>query len=107
MNLPAGVTAKADAAGATLTGICNATGGAAGGTTLAKFTAASGTTPSQVRLAVIKADGFTAGEFATANLDFTGAAPAASAFTVVSVSATDINGVTISGITVAPAVQIK
>jgi hypothetical protein len=107
MNLPAGVTAKADAAGATEAGICNASGLAGGGTTVAKFTATAGAAPGQLRMAVIKAEGFNVGEFVTANLDFTGDAPAASGFTVATLSVTDINGNTISGMTVAPAVQIK
>jgi hypothetical protein len=107
VNLPAGVVAKADTSGATEAGICNATGLAAGGTTVAKFSAASGATPAQIRMAVIKADGFASGEFVTTNLDFSGTAPTAGDFTIAAAFVSDINGVTVSGLTVVPTVQIK
>ena len=104
MNLPAGVTCKADADGTAQAGTVTASGVAANGTPVAKFTAPSG----QLRIAVIKAQGFTTGEFATANLDFTGTAPAASGFTVVGAPVvSDLNGNPITGLTVTSALQIK
>lgn len=107
MNLPAGVTAKADTAGLPDSGIVVVSGAAAGGFVGAKYTAASGSAPGQIKIAVIKADGFNGGEFVTVNFDFTGDPPAASGFTVAALSVVDLNGVTISGLAVTPAVQIR
>lgn len=107
MNLPEGVTARADSAGATEAGVVAASGDAQGGTAVAKYTDASGSTPGQVRAAVVKAQGFTTGEFVTINCDFTGTAPTAAGFTVAALSVTDVNGVAITGLSVTPAVQIQ
>jgi hypothetical protein len=75
-----------------------ASGVAAAGTTVAKFTAAPA---GQLRIAVIKPQGFTTGEFATATLNFTGTAPTASSITLVGTPVVaDLNGNTISGLTI-------
>jgi hypothetical protein len=108
MNVPAGVTASTDPDGATAAGICAASGVAAGGTTVAKFSAAAGATPGQLRMGVIKAEGFAAGEFATAKLTFGATVPDASVFTVAgTLIVSDINGNPISGLTVTPSIQVR
>jgi hypothetical protein len=101
INLPAGVTCSAATDGTTASGVVTASGLAGGGTPVAKFVAAAGSTPGQIRIGVIKADGFNVGEFATVNVNFTSDAPAASSFTVAGTPViADLNGNTISGLTI-------
>jgi hypothetical protein len=101
INLPAGVTCSAATDGTTASGVVTASGLAVGGTPVAKFVAAAGSTPGQIRIGVIKADGFNVGEFATVNVNFTSDAPAASSFTVAGTPVmADLNGNTISGLTI-------
>lgn len=107
VNLPAGVTVKANSSGVPDTGIVVVSGAATGGFVGAKYTAATGSAPGQIKIAVIKADGFNGGEFVTVNCDFSGDPPAAGGFTVAALSVVDLNGVTISGLTATPAVQIR
>lgn len=101
VNLRSGVSCKSDSDGTTQSGVVKASGVALNGTAVAKFTAASGATPGQIKMAVIKAEGFTAGEFVTVTIDFTGDAPKASDFTIAGTpSIVDVNGVPISGLTI-------
>lgn len=104
VQLPSGVTCKSDATGLTDATAAVASGAAEGGTLVGNFTAATG----KVRIAVIKTSGFGPGEFATLNLDLSGAAPSASDFSVSGLSVVDFNnGAIISGLTATAAVQIK
>jgi hypothetical protein len=101
INLPAGVTCGAAADGTTATGVVTASGAADKVASVGKFTAASGAFPGQLRINAINASGFNVGEFATANVNFTGSAPAASSFTLVGAPVVvDLNGNPISGLTI-------
>src|SRR5690349_19300572 len=80
VNLPPGVTAKADKSGGTMEGVVAASGGAQGAPSAAKFTPAEGAAPARVRLVLVKPVGFGAGEFATLNLDIIGAPPRSTDF---------------------------
>lgn len=101
VNLRSGTSCKSDSDGTTQAGVVKTSGVAANGTAVAKFTTASGVTPAQVKMAVIKAEGFNAGEFVTVTLDFTGDAPKASDFTIAGTpSIVDVNGVAINGLTI-------
>lgn len=64
LDLPAGVTVLADANGSVSASVLLAGGLAAGNSlTFAKYTAASGTIPGKVHLALISGSGFSAGQF--------------------------------------------
>lgn len=114
VQLPAGVTCRADATGLTDAGSVLASGSAQGGVLLGNFTAAAGGTPGQVKLAVIPnlnsatTAGFATGEFATLNLDFSGAAPSVGDFTISGLNVVDFtSGQVINGLTATVAVQIR
>lgn len=107
LNLPPGVTAKADRTGATLAGVVVHSGKAQGAISVGKFTPAAGAASGQVRVAVIKADGFGTGEFATLNLDIAGAPPATTDFSTTAMSVTDINGRVINGLTASLALRVR
>jgi hypothetical protein len=64
LDLPSGVTVLADANGSVSASVLLAGGAAAGNSlTSAMYTAASGTTPGKVHLALISTTGFSAGHF--------------------------------------------
>jgi hypothetical protein len=107
VNLPPGVTAKADKVGATLEGVVVASGGAHGALSAAKFTPAVGAAPARLGLALVKTEGFGTGEFATLNLDITGALPHLTDFSMAAMSVSDINGAAITGLTAALSLQLK
>ena len=107
VNLPPGVTAKADKTSATMEGIVVASGGAQGAPSAAKFTPAEGSAPSRVRLVLVKPAGFGTGEFATLNLDISGAPPRPADFSTSGLSVSDTNGTAINGLTAALSLQLK
>jgi hypothetical protein len=107
LNLPPGVTAKADKTGATQAGVVVPSGVAQGAISVAKFTPGEGAAAGQVRIAIIKTDGFGAGEFVRVKLDVNGSPPRESDFSTAGLSVTDINGATISGLTATPSLQIR
>ncbi len=69
ITLPAGVTVKSSTPPQTDNGVVTATGTAAGSSVVAVYSAATSTLSSTVRILIAKADGFSAGEFATVNCD--------------------------------------
>jgi hypothetical protein len=107
VNLPPGVTAKADKTGATMENVVVASGGAQGAPSAAKFTPAEGAAPARVRLVLVKPAGFGSGEFATLNLDIIGAPPRSSDFSTTGMSVSDTNGTAITGLTAALSLQLK
>jgi hypothetical protein len=107
LNLPPGVTAKADKSGATAAGVVVASGGAEGAPLVAKYTPTAGTAPGQVRMVVVKPVGFATGEFATMNLDISGAPPRVNDFSTTALRVTDVNGVSITNLTATLALQVK
>ena len=107
VNLPTGVTAKADRTSATMEGVVVASGGAQGAPSAAKFTPAEGTAPARVRLVLVKPAGFGTGEFATLNLDISGAPPRPPDFSTSGLSVSDVNGTAITGLTAALSLQLK
>jgi len=105
--LPPGVAAKADKTGATMDNAVVVSGVAQGALSAAKFTPAAGTAPARVGLALVKTTGFGIGEFATLNLDITGALPRLTDFSTASMSVSDTNGTAITGLTPALSLQLK
>jgi hypothetical protein len=106
VNLPAGITAKADAAtGETQTGVVVASGNALGSTIVAKYTPATASQAGSIRGGLINTTGFAPGEFVTLNLDIGGAVPGVSNFSTSGLIVTDVNGVTVSGLSAALALQ--
>jgi hypothetical protein len=107
VTLPPGVTAKADKMGATLENVVIASGGAHGALSAAKFTPAEGAVPGRLGLALVKTEGFGTGEFATLNLDITGAPPRLADFSTAAMSVSDVNGAAITGLIAALSLQLK
>lgn len=109
INLPAGLTVKADAnTGEVASGVVMVSGVAAVGAnslSVARMTAGSGGTPAQLHIGLINATGFDLGEFLTIRFDVTGGSFPASptAFSLASFSARDLEGSPLGGITAAPA----
>jgi hypothetical protein len=107
VNLPAGVTAQADATGETLPAVAVPSGNAAGALLACKFTAAAAPAPGTLRIALVIPIGFTTGDLVTLNLDFSGAAPAVTGFGATGLKVIDTNGAQINGLTASLALQIK
>lgn len=109
LNLPAGVTAQADATGETLSGVVVPSGVAAGSTlSIGKYTAAVAPAVGTVRVAVVNIAGFTTGNFVTLNLDYTGSGPNLADFSTASLSVTDAANTStqITGLTTTLALQV-
>lgn len=108
VNLPAGVTVKADAnTGETASGAVSISGSAAVGSnklSSAKFTPASGGNPARLKIILINTSGFgQGGEFVTIRFDLTGESlPAPTAFSVTGFAATDLSASPLSGINAEP-----
>lgn len=108
VNLPAGVTVSADAtSGEASAGVVTVSGVAAAGSNkqaLAKFTAATATTPAQLRIGLINTTGFGLGEVVTIKFDRDAvvAFPSVADFSVTGFTASGVDGAALSGITVAP-----
>jgi len=107
LNLPPGVTAKADKTSETMPGVVVTSGVAQGVQSVAKYTPAADGAPAQVRLVLLKLDGFGTGEFATVHLDINGQAPLEKDFSAANVTISDTNGKTINGLTTTLALQVK
>jgi hypothetical protein len=107
VTLPPGVTAKADKVGATMENVVVASGVAQGALSAAKFTPAEGAAPGRVGLALVKTEGFGTGEFATLNLDITGAPPRPTDFSTAGMGVSDTNGTAITGLTATLSLQLK
>ena len=107
LNLPPGVTAKADKTSETLPGVVVTSGVAQGVATVAKFTPAANGSPAQIRMVLAEIKGFGIGEFATIHLDITGPAPLVNDFSTANVTISDPNGKTINGLTTTLALQVK
>jgi len=107
LNLPPGVTVKADKTTETLPGVVVSSGAAKGAPLVAKFTSAAGIAPAMVRVVLLKLSGFGTGEFATLNLDIDGPVPALTDFSTTRVTITDINGTTMNGLTTTVAYKVR
>ena len=105
VNLPPGVTVRAEKSGATKAGVVVHAGGAKGALAVAKFTPSAGETPGKLRVAAIKVEGFAAGLFAMATLDVSGALPNPGDFSTAALIVTDTNGLTLNGLTVHAQIQ--
>lgn len=108
VNLPEGVTVKADGTGQTVAGVMAPSAGAAGSLGVATFTPAAGGNPAKTRIVLINASGVGTGEFATVNCDIAaGSSPKASDFSLAGFSVGDVNGTPIAGMTPAFTADIK
>ena len=107
LNLPPGVTVKADKTTETLPGVVVSSGAAQGAPSVAKFTPAAGNAPAQVRLVLLKLSGFSTGEFATLNLDIDGPVPTIADFSTTKVTITDINGTSMNGLTTTVSFKVR
>ncbi|MCK9417912.1 MAG: hypothetical protein M0R70_00865 [Nitrospirae bacterium] len=97
MHLPAGVTIKSTTnPPETDSGIVTASGLAVSNSSVvANYTASSGT----VHIVLANPNGFSTGEFATVNCDIAaGSNPTQTDFSVVNMTAKDLNGIAISGL---------
>lgn len=100
VNLPAGVTVKADGSGQVQAGAMEPSAVAVGSTAIATFTPTSGGSPAKTRVVLINAAGFGTGEFATVNCDIAaGSSPKAADFTLTGFSAANVDGTTLTGLT--------
>ena len=107
VNLPTGVTAKADKTSETIPGVVVTSGVAKGVQSVAKFTPGTDGAPAQLRMVLLKLDGFGTGEFATINLDISGSTPLVNNFSTTNMTISDTNGKTINGLTSTLALQVK
>jgi hypothetical protein len=99
VTLPAGVTLNT-AAGAVPSTLLQASGAAAGGLATGNHTPASASAPGGVKVALINANGFAAGDFLTLQCDLApGATPLAADFVLQLVSAIDRQGAQLTGVT--------
>ena len=107
VNLPSGVTARADAVtGETSPGVVVPSGNGLGSTIAAKYTAATTTAPGTIRIGVINSAGAKAGEMLALNLDISGAAPSVSGFGTTGLSVVELNGSALSGMAAALTLQL-
>jgi hypothetical protein len=107
LNLPPGVTVKADKTSETLPGVVVSSGGAQDATIVAKFTPAAAGAPGKVRIALLKLAGFGTGEFATLHLDIDGPPPLATDFSTEKMTITDVNGKQLNGLSAKPDLQAR
>jgi hypothetical protein len=107
VNLPPGVTVKADKTTETIPGVVVSSGVAKDATIVAKFTPAADGAPAKVRIALLKLSGFGTGEFATVLLDIAGPPPAGSDFSTTTTTITDINGKRLTDLTTKPDLQLR
>lgn len=107
LNLPPRVTVKADKTSETLPGVVVSSGVAQDAPLVAKFTPAAGDAPARVRVVLLKLSGFKIGEFATLSLEVDGPVPPLSDFSTTKVTITDINGMTLNGLTTAVAFKVR
>ena len=103
LNLPAGVTAQTKPAPALAGEIADTvlvlTGG---GTASGNYTAASGS----IEIIIVKVAGFSTGNFVTLNLDYTGADPVSSGFSITGLTAFDAGNVSITTLTPGLTLQV-
>jgi len=106
LNLPAGVTAQTKPAPALAGEIADTvlalTGTAVGGTASGNYTAASGS----IEIIIVKVAGFSTGNFVTLNLDYTGADPVSSGFSITGLTAFDAGNVSITTLTPGLTLQV-
>lgn len=104
VDFPDGITVVADTvSGETGTGVVSITGDAGkGGSSVAKFTAASTGTPAQLHITLINTNGFGVGDFATIKVDRDpgGSFPTSpAAFSISSATVEELSGPFLSGVT--------
>jgi hypothetical protein len=100
VTLPQGVTLKSTTSLTTDDGVVMASGAATNNTqVLATYSAATGTAPGHVRILIANPNGFGIGEFATVNGEIaSGATVLQAGFGISDLTAKDLNGVTMSGL---------
>jgi hypothetical protein len=108
VNLPAGVTVKADTSG-TLVGVVTTSGVVPTGSLVqARYIPASGIGQGSIKIALIEAMGFGIGEFVTVNCDVSvGAIPSAIDFSLTDFKPVDLNSAAIAGLSVTFTADIK
>lgn len=99
LTLPPGATVLAGADGQVLASALAPAGVAAGGLAVGAYTPAGAQGRGFLRIALIKAEGFSTGEFATITCQFTGPAPAPADFGIVGLAATDVASAPLTGLT--------
>jgi len=107
LHLPPGVTAEASETGAVAPGVMVLSGNAQGSLAVGRFIPAAGSSPPQLRAALVNVTGFGTGEIATFNLGFAGDAPLLPGFSVARLGVTDPRGHTINNLTATLALQVK
>jgi hypothetical protein len=107
LNLPPGVTVQAAPTGLVAEGVMVPSGVAQGSLAAARFIPAAGPQPAQLRVALIKAVGFGAGEVATFHFDIKGTVPRPDDFSVAGLKVTDARGASLSGVTATLGLKIE
>jgi hypothetical protein len=99
--LPDGVTVQTKLnSSETGTGVVTASGSALGGMVIGSYTAATGTTPGRVKVAVPSSGGYAVGEFAIVNCDISaGHSPLVTDFSLSGFLASGPTGLTLGGLT--------
>ncbi len=108
LALPSGVTVNSTTPPTTDDGVVVASGVAASNSyVISTYTQASGGSPATVQVSLMNTYGFGVGEFVTIDCNLSGVSPTSGDFTVQSPTVDDLNGGSISGVTVNVGVSLQ